>query len=461
VGSPRTVPRLRPRRIPFARSAATAARWPVGVALTSWRYMWRTTPTRRFEEPGFWEQDAPRALPDGVLDDDVQRVRDGVGPLFHRRYCARIRDPECSPEELMAQLQESPDRAAPSEFATFKKTRGAGGQMRVGDEYVVRMPGPWDGPVRVAEVSANHFLLITLEGHLEAGQISFRAEGGDGSIQFEIESWARGGDRLSNLLYDHLRMSKEIQLHMWTSFLERVIRLSGGSRDGPLSIETRRVERVPGDRQRELDALRGRPLNLDLARREEYTAENGWHTDDVRRALPSERPGEPEPGGSWETARRIARDYDFAEPSIVEGIFDRDEPLEDRTMLLILHFHRLRIGVGVRVGDVYDEERDLDGRTGRVFGWNYRTLQGHVEQGQMDWQVWKFPDTGEVMVRICSFSRPAEGGNPFKRLGFKLFGRREQLRFLALTSERMARLTAERIAQPAPADAPSVKVREP
>ena len=112
-------------------------------------------------------------------------------------------------------------------------------------------------------------------------------------------------------------------------------------------------------------------------------------------------------------------------------------------MLLVLHFHWLRIRVGVRVGDVYDDERELDGRPGRLFGWNYRTLEGHVEQGQMDWQVWKFPDSGEVLFRIHSFSRPARGGNPLLRIGFRLFGRQEQLRFLKLTAERMARSTEE------------------
>jgi Domain of unknown function (DUF1990) len=200
----------------------------------------------------------------------------------------------------------------------------------------------------------------------------------------------------------------------------------------------------PSDPHRSLAELRERPLNFDPSRRDEYTPENGWYADDVRRALPHEPPGHPLPGGSWDTARRIARDYDFADPSIVEGVFDRDEPLERRTMLLILHFHTLRIHVGVRVADVYDERRSLDGRDGRVFGWNYRTLLGHVEKGQMDWQVWKFPDSGEVLFRISSFSRPAGRGNLLLRIGFRLFGRREQLRFLALTAERMARLTEER-----------------
>ena len=207
--------------------------------------MWRTTPFRRVEEAGSWAEDAPPRLPNGVFDDQVQRVGEGAGVLFHRRYRAHIRDAELSPEQLMTRLQASPDQAAPTEFATFKKVVGEEGRMRPGDEYVVRMPGPWDGPVRVVEVTPHSFHLLTLAGHLEAGQIVFRARGDNGRIEFEIESWARAGDRLSALLYDRLRMSKETQLHMWTSFLERVIDLSGGTRDGRLEIHTRRVKELP------------------------------------------------------------------------------------------------------------------------------------------------------------------------------------------------------------------------
>ena len=203
----------------------------------------------------------------------------------------------------------------------------------------------------------------------------------------------------------------------------------------------------PRDPSRALAELRRRELNFDVSRRTEYTTEDGWRADDVRQALPPEPPGAPTSGGSWEAARAIARDYDFADPSIVRGVFDRDEPIEQRTMLLILRFRGLRIYVGVRVGDVYDEERSLDGRRGRVFGWNYRTLEGHVEQGEMTWEVWKFPETGEVLFRVASFSRPSPRSNLLVRIGFWLIGRREQLRFLALTADRMARLTEEQVAR--------------
>jgi hypothetical protein len=58
----------------------------------------------------------------------------------------------------------------------------------------------------------------------------------------EIESWARSSSRLSNLLYHHLRMSKEVQAHMWISFLEGAVRLARGKMSGGVVIETERIE---------------------------------------------------------------------------------------------------------------------------------------------------------------------------------------------------------------------------
>ena len=234
-----------PRRPTPWRRLTTATRWPVGIGLTSWSYMWRTTPLHRSEEPGNRDDDAPPPLPAALSDEELQGPENGVGPLFHRRYRGRVRDSQLSAGALMAQLHEDPDRAAPTTMASFQKVLGDEGRMAVNDEYVVRMPGPWDGPVRVAEVTPRSFRLVTLETHLEAGTIEFRADQEeDGRLRFEIESWARSGDRLSNFLYHHVRMAKEIQLHMWTSFLEGVVKLSGGRITGGIDIETRRIEEV-------------------------------------------------------------------------------------------------------------------------------------------------------------------------------------------------------------------------
>jgi hypothetical protein len=230
------------RRPTLSRRLGTAALWPAGIALTSWNYLWRTTPMSRNEAPGVMRDDAPPQLPVGTAEAEVQNEDVGVGPLFHRAYRIRIGDADCAAEELMARVTEDLNAATPTELARFFKVRGERGCVEPGDEFVVRMPGPWDGPVRVVERTPTSFRFVTLEGHLEAGQIEFRAGRADDDLTFAIESWARSGDRLSNLLYHHMRMAKEVQLHMWTSFLENVVKLAGGRRRGRVEIETRRVD---------------------------------------------------------------------------------------------------------------------------------------------------------------------------------------------------------------------------
>jgi Domain of unknown function (DUF1990) len=231
-----------PRRPSRSRRLATAVRWPVGVALTSWNYMWRTTPMHRDEIAGSVDEDGPPPLPRDVPADEVQLPEHGAGPLFHRRYRMHVRDARCTPEALIEYVSGDLDRVAPTEFASFQKVHGDEGRMAVGDELVVRMPGPWDGPVRVVELTPASFRLVTLDGHLEAGQIEFAATREDDMLVFRIESWARSGDRFSDLLYDRVRMAKEIQLHMWTSVLERVARASGGRMTGGIEIHTRRAD---------------------------------------------------------------------------------------------------------------------------------------------------------------------------------------------------------------------------
>ncbi len=434
----------RPSRL---RRLATAALWPTGVALTSWHYMWRITPLHRRELTGTMVEDGPPPLPAGVSLEGSQLSDAGVGPLFHRRYCARIAEPRLSAEELMDRVLADPNELAPTEFARFTKVHGDRGRMALGDEYVVRMPGPWDGPVRVASVTPTSFRLITLEGHLEAGQIEFRTADENGEVVFTIESWARSGDQLSRIMYQRLHMAKEVQLHMWTSFLEKAVKLAGGRLAGGLDIDTRRVDddgaaeqgRSLGNPEvrRVLNELHGKGLNFDLEKRD-----GEWLTDAYCQPLPPEPPGPPVPGGTWEVAQRLMRDYEFADPSMVRAVYHADRPLEDRDMLLEVRFYGMRFRFGVRVGGVVDETRDVDGRKVRVWGWNYRTLQGHLEMGQMDYEVWKWLDTGEVEFHTCRFSRRAPAGNPIVRLGVRVFGRRQQVKFAKRACERMARLTA-------------------
>lgn len=235
-----------PRRPTWSRRWLIAATWPVGVALTSWDYMWRTTPLHRSETSAAPPAEDARGMPGfpaGVSSEEVQGERDGHGALFHRRYRTVIRHPQTTCEELMTVVTRNLNRPAPTTFARFEKVLGHDDELAPGDEFVVRMPGPWDGPVRVIDVTPRSFRLATLRGHLEAGQIEFSAdEAPRGAVSFEIESWARSSSRLVDLLYQHLRMAKEIQAHMWISFLEGVVKLSGGRMEGGVHVITEHVQ---------------------------------------------------------------------------------------------------------------------------------------------------------------------------------------------------------------------------
>jgi len=232
-----------PRKTSVAHRAVTAATWPVGIVLTGYAYVWRITPMSRAEVEGTWEEDRPPELDEPVDQTEVQRPEDGNGDYLRRRYRAVIAEPSKNAAQVMEEIQGDPNIVVPNALARFGKTRGEKGRMEVGDEFLIRMPGPWDGPVRVCEVTPTSFRFITLEGHIEAGQIEWRARDEEGGrLAFEIESWSRPGDWLSHVMHHRLRMAKEVQLHMWISVLERVIRRYGGRRDGPVDMVTRRVD---------------------------------------------------------------------------------------------------------------------------------------------------------------------------------------------------------------------------
>jgi uncharacterized protein (UPF0548 family) len=186
-----------------------------------------------------------------------------------------------------------------------------------------------------------------------------------------------------------------------------------------------------------------------------------WHVDMLCQALPGEPPGEPVPHGPWHVARRLVEQYRMADPALVRATWDPHAPLEGRDMLLELRLYRvLRVHGGVRITRAWDEHRDHDGRPAHVFGYEYATLRGHIEMGRMDYEVWKWADDGAVDFRLHAVSRASGQGAPWTRLGFRIFGRREQVRFYLRCCERIARLTACELDLPGDPPPPAIRLTE-
>lgn len=171
-----------------------------------------------------------------------------------------------------------------------------------------------------------------------------------------------------------------------------------------------------------------------------------WNHDLQRSPLGDEAPGEPEPDGVWETACRLVAAYEMADPALIRAVYDGAAPLRGRDLLLEGRFLLLRFYMGVRITEVIDEERGAE----RVWGWAYETLEGHLERGRMSYEVVKHRDTGRVELVITAYSQGAPTLGPVTGLGWRLFGRRTQLRFYRTCGRRLARLVRERLGAPDP-----------
>lgn len=221
-----------------ALRARWAAGWGAGLALAVWRH---ATSQLRIERRASVEPGRDPGVADRPVPGDPAPVRtraDGSGPSFRRRYAIRVHGAQATPEEVIDGIARDPNAAAPFEVARFVKTAGRLGEMREGDEYLVWMPGPWNGPVRVADRGPGSFRFATLDGHMEAGEIEFRARREGRDLVFEIESAARSGTRPFGVVYGPLRVAREAQLYMWAQFCRHVAAMAGGD-PGPVVVETR------------------------------------------------------------------------------------------------------------------------------------------------------------------------------------------------------------------------------
>ena len=190
-------------------------------------------------------------------------------------------------------------------------------------------------------------------------------------------------------------------------------------------------------------------VNYDFTRQHEYTSASGWRLDNYATDLPAEAPGPPAAHGSFAAAQEVLRRYSFPPPDLITGIFNPDVPLENRIMLLRARFLGFSFWFGVRVSGVTDEPtRPTPNGPERVWGYGYRTLEGHFERGQINFTIHKDLITGAVQFQIHAVSQLGRIRNPFYWLGFRIFGRMLQRRFARESLARMRQQVAEALARP-------------
>lgn len=183
----------------------------------------------------------PFAMSDEVADDLFPASR-GTGPLLQRDYWAVFAECPLSPVELMQHVKANFCTLPPPALVAFDAANG----VEPDAELAIRIRPGQDCRVRVVHSDDQSLTLGTLEGHPEAGRITFGAyRNAAGELIFHIRSRARASTA-SNLL-GFLTIGEAMQTNTWTDFITNTARGVGARIRDVVHADTERVDERPDD----------------------------------------------------------------------------------------------------------------------------------------------------------------------------------------------------------------------
>jgi hypothetical protein len=172
---------------------------------------------------------------------------DGVGPLLQRDYWAVLGQCRGTAAEVARTVAERFWRYPPPELVRFERADGTTDPLRPGDVMQVDIRVAGACLVRVVHRDDCSLTLATLEGHPEAGRITFGAyPNARGEIVFHIRSRARASSRERHLGF--LTAGEPMQTLTWTGFIDRLAASVGAGVRDAVHADTREVAERAEDR---------------------------------------------------------------------------------------------------------------------------------------------------------------------------------------------------------------------
>lgn len=175
----------------------------------------------------------------------LQRVGEGVGDVTQRTYVVNFATTQ-SPTSIIENMARNinsytANRVNPwyeSPFTSVQKSSN-GDPIFVGN--VLKIDGPlfFNPQVQVTGRTENSFTFTTVQGHPEAGTITFSAQQvSRGRVSFVIQSTMQPSSTTNSLLYVIPGIGgRAIQTEIWNGTLQNVVKNSGGS-DGVILNRT-------------------------------------------------------------------------------------------------------------------------------------------------------------------------------------------------------------------------------
>ncbi len=176
------------------------------------------------------------------MEDETQHAAVGAGPLLQRDYWAAFAETSLSPSQLMAHVKSRFCELPPPALVNFQAPGGVGRNA----ELDIQITGAQDCRVRVVHDDPQSLTLGTLDGHPEAGRITFGAyRHATGRVIFHIRSRARSAT--ATHLLGFLTVGEAMQTNTWTDFINRTAASTGLRIDGAIRATTEAVDDTPED----------------------------------------------------------------------------------------------------------------------------------------------------------------------------------------------------------------------
>ncbi|BCS35073.1 hypothetical protein TBR22_A42990 [Luteitalea sp. TBR-22] len=174
--------------------------------------------------------------------DGWQPASDGAGPLLQRDYWAVLSGGALSPPDVIAAVKAHFCELPPDALVRFDAPDG----LSTDAELDIRIRPAQSCRVRVVHQDRNSITLGTLEGHPEAGRITFGAyRNTDGEVVFHIRSRARSSSTATRLGF--LAIGDAMQTNTWTDFINNTAVLVGSQVRDAIRADVEEVQEQPDD----------------------------------------------------------------------------------------------------------------------------------------------------------------------------------------------------------------------
>lgn len=176
------------------------------------------------------------------MSDRLLPAAEGAGPLLQRDYWAVLEGCSLKPSEVMSQVKAHFCDLPPEALVHFDAPDG----LVNAAELDIRIKPAQSCRVRVVHQDQTSLTLATLEGHPEAGRITFGAyRNTAGDVVFHIRSRARSSSTATRLGF--LAIGDAMQTTTWTDFINNTAALVGAQVRDAIHADVEDVEDGPDD----------------------------------------------------------------------------------------------------------------------------------------------------------------------------------------------------------------------